>query len=435
MGSAKDDQSFNQFYAAVAAAFTDPDDSVLPPLAAAGKRGYELLIQAALGALRTAGGQVDLNLFERRFVSSSLLIEGGQTAGRAALADLYNADVAQRTLSMVIVAFLSMLQGHMTPEPFGKNDYQTLEKYLANPEALSWWGEDGVRFLGLAATNMGSTAWKEYWTKQGFDYRARLDLKDQLIEGFLASVADSFAVSTISAPMEEKMPYDLTQDPINTLPIQTAQSFAEAFDRVGWLGINVPRDNLVVLYQSLQVRAYYPHQETLLADPTIFAVEIAPKHNLRPSQVILNDTRVLGGTRTIDNGVWMSSGQWLILANLAGDKWLWPHEALRGWSLSPDHQLLDLDLGPDHLTITLNLKTPANVVPEFISTLTNFLNAIYQLSHPSVPPSYPTPTRSSSPAQRGGPDLAGQLAQLGALHAQGILTDQEFTAAKQRLLS
>lgn len=34
----------------------------------------------------------------------------------------------------------------------------------------------------------------------------------------------------------------------------------------------------------------------------------------------------------------------------------------------------------------------------------------------------------------GGTDLTAQLRQLGALHAQGILSDDEFSAAKTRLL-
>ena len=35
----------------------------------------------------------------------------------------------------------------------------------------------------------------------------------------------------------------------------------------------------------------------------------------------------------------------------------------------------------------------------------------------------------------GGSDLMAQLNQLGALHAQGILSDEEFSAAKAKLLS
>lgn len=44
----------------------------------------------------------------------------------------------------------------------------------------------------------------------------------------------------------------------------------------------------------------------------------------------------------------------------------------------------------------------------------------------SVPPPPPAP---------GGGDLMGELERLGALRQQGLLTDQEFSAAKQRLLA
>lgn len=40
----------------------------------------------------------------------------------------------------------------------------------------------------------------------------------------------------------------------------------------------------------------------------------------------------------------------------------------------------------------------------------------------------------AAPAAAGGGDLMGQLNQLGALHAQGVLSDAEFAAAKAKLL-
>jgi Short C-terminal domain len=43
-----------------------------------------------------------------------------------------------------------------------------------------------------------------------------------------------------------------------------------------------------------------------------------------------------------------------------------------------------------------------------------------------------TPTSSSSPAQ---PDLADQLRRLGELRNEGLLTDEEFEAQKQKLLA
>jgi hypothetical protein len=48
---------------------------------------------------------------------------------------------------------------------------------------------------------------------------------------------------------------------------------------------------------------------------------------------------------------------------------------------------------------------------------------------PSPPP--PPPASASQPA---GGDLVSQLQQLGDLHTQGAITDEEFTAAKAKLL-
>ncbi|WP_223692563.1 SHOCT domain-containing protein [Leifsonia poae] len=41
----------------------------------------------------------------------------------------------------------------------------------------------------------------------------------------------------------------------------------------------------------------------------------------------------------------------------------------------------------------------------------------------------------AAPADSGGSDLMTQLSQLGALHSQGILSDDEFSAAKAKLLA
>lgn len=46
----------------------------------------------------------------------------------------------------------------------------------------------------------------------------------------------------------------------------------------------------------------------------------------------------------------------------------------------------------------------------------------------------PAPAAAPAPAG-GGSDLMAQLNQLGTLHAQGILSDEEFSAAKAKLLS
>ena len=45
------------------------------------------------------------------------------------------------------------------------------------------------------------------------------------------------------------------------------------------------------------------------------------------------------------------------------------------------------------------------------------------------------PPPAAAPAAGGGSDLMSQLTQLGTLHSQGILSDEEFAAAKAKLLS
>jgi hypothetical protein len=50
----------------------------------------------------------------------------------------------------------------------------------------------------------------------------------------------------------------------------------------------------------------------------------------------------------------------------------------------------------------------------------------------AAPAPAPAPAAAAAPA--GGADLAGQLQQLAALKAQGILSDAEFEAAKAKLL-
>ncbi|MFE7228832.1 SHOCT domain-containing protein [Nocardioides sp. NPDC057577] len=53
----------------------------------------------------------------------------------------------------------------------------------------------------------------------------------------------------------------------------------------------------------------------------------------------------------------------------------------------------------------------------------------YAAAPPPQPP--PAPAAPAAPAQS---DLIGQLTQLGELHSQGVLSDEEFAAAKQQLL-
>jgi Short C-terminal domain len=47
----------------------------------------------------------------------------------------------------------------------------------------------------------------------------------------------------------------------------------------------------------------------------------------------------------------------------------------------------------------------------------------------------PAPAQAPAPAVAAAPSLLDQLNQLDALHQQGALTDNEFTAAKAKLLS
>lgn len=52
-----------------------------------------------------------------------------------------------------------------------------------------------------------------------------------------------------------------------------------------------------------------------------------------------------------------------------------------------------------------------------------------------APPTAPPPAAPAAPAASADDDLIQQLAKLGELHSQGILSDAEFATAKQRLLS
>jgi Short C-terminal domain len=52
---------------------------------------------------------------------------------------------------------------------------------------------------------------------------------------------------------------------------------------------------------------------------------------------------------------------------------------------------------------------------------------------PPPPPPPPPPAPASAPQAAGG-DLVSQLQRLGDLHTQGAITDEEFSAAKAKLL-
>ena len=61
---------------------------------------------------------------------------------------------------------------------------------------------------------------------------------------------------------------------------------------------------------------------------------------------------------------------------------------------------------------------------------------IDSLEQQQAPPqqAYAPPEPAPAPAPAAGPSLLDQLNQLDALHQQGALTDNEFTAAKAKLL-
>ncbi len=61
----------------------------------------------------------------------------------------------------------------------------------------------------------------------------------------------------------------------------------------------------------------------------------------------------------------------------------------------------------------------------------------YQEQQVAPPPQQyaPPPPPAPAPAAGGGDDLVTKLNELAQLHQQGILTDEEFATAKQRLLA
>ncbi|MEU4450168.1 SHOCT domain-containing protein [Nocardioides sp. NPDC023903] len=61
--------------------------------------------------------------------------------------------------------------------------------------------------------------------------------------------------------------------------------------------------------------------------------------------------------------------------------------------------------------------------------------AYEQQQYAAAQPPTPPPAAPAAPAAPAQSDLTGQLAKLGELHSQGVLSDEEFAAAKQRLLS
>ena len=52
-----------------------------------------------------------------------------------------------------------------------------------------------------------------------------------------------------------------------------------------------------------------------------------------------------------------------------------------------------------------------------------------------APPPQAAPAPAAAPASGGGSDTVSRLQELASLHASGVLTDDEFAAAKQKVLS
>ncbi len=61
--------------------------------------------------------------------------------------------------------------------------------------------------------------------------------------------------------------------------------------------------------------------------------------------------------------------------------------------------------------------------------------AAQQAPPPAYAPPAPAAPAPAAPAPTGGGDLTSQLQQLAALHTAGVLSDDEFAAAKQKLLT
>jgi Short C-terminal domain len=62
------------------------------------------------------------------------------------------------------------------------------------------------------------------------------------------------------------------------------------------------------------------------------------------------------------------------------------------------------------------------------------LDSLEQQQHPSAPYQQAPPPPPQAPAAASGPSVYDQLQQLSTLHQQGALTDEEFAAAKAKVL-
>ncbi|MBF6324263.1 SHOCT domain-containing protein [Nocardia cyriacigeorgica] len=62
-------------------------------------------------------------------------------------------------------------------------------------------------------------------------------------------------------------------------------------------------------------------------------------------------------------------------------------------------------------------------------------SAAYAAQQQAPPPPPPPAAAAPAPAAGGAEDLVAKLQQLGQLHDSGVLSDEEFAAAKRQLLS
>jgi outer membrane murein-binding lipoprotein Lpp len=62
------------------------------------------------------------------------------------------------------------------------------------------------------------------------------------------------------------------------------------------------------------------------------------------------------------------------------------------------------------------------------------ISQLEQQQQYQAPPQQQAPPPDAAPAAAAGPSVADQLQQIAALHQQGVLSDDEFAAAKAKLL-
>jgi phage tail tape-measure protein len=79
---------------------------------------------------------------------------------------------------------------------------------------------------------------------------------------------------------------------------------------------------------------------------------------------------------------------------------------------------------------TLGSRVGKQIAPSVVSVLDQVVEGVEQVVKPIFGQSTP-----AQPSATGKPDLVEALEQLGKLRSQGLLTEEEYTAAKARLLN